>query len=567
MLFASRLDHTLLAALIYAAGLAAMWSYSLRSNLVYGFDIATEYQRLNQTVAAGIWHPAHSGDAYGAMLSVTILPTELHFLTGVSPLLVFKVVYPVIGALFPVEIFSLARRILSRRWAFASAAFTIAQASFAQELPAVARQEIALVLFGSLLTVMLSSRFPRPCQWALVALFSASMVVSHYSTTYVAIALIGLAIPLQWAISWFRNARRINGAFIVAFVASLVGAVIWYWPVTRSATGLGQVVQTVQAQGLNLLPARSSGESFIAAYFQTNQATMSAAVYQQLVHAQYVLHVPWVTPLLDAGMPQYALRNSASPHTPIQFHLAYSTLSLGSLISQELVNLLGAIGALTMVLRRKAPVMSRQIGVLGLAAALFLAIIRLSGTLAIFYNQERALLQALGVFAIAFCWSMQSLADWREWLDIGVLAVSAACLAIFITNTNGLANAALGSETAVNLANSGEDYERFYMTTPELASASWLGKEVWPGQLVYADRYAQLPLVAMTGISRGVIDDVTPLTINQHAWVYASSSNIVDERSRALYRNAMTTYVFPSSFLDANFDIVYTDGSSEVFHR
>ena len=62
----------------------------------------------------GVWHAAHPGDAYGAMLSVTVMPAELHALSGVPALLIFKVVYPMIFALFPVAIFGLARKILIR---------------------------------------------------------------------------------------------------------------------------------------------------------------------------------------------------------------------------------------------------------------------------------------------------------------------------------------------------------------------------------------------------------------------------------------------------------------------
>ena len=127
IVLAPRLDKSLLAMILYAASLAMMWSVSLRGALVPGFDIATEYYKLHQTVLTGIWHTAHHGDAYGAMLSVTVLPAELHFLSGVPDLLVFRVVYPAIGALLPVAVFGLARRVLPRRWAFAAATFVIMQ--------------------------------------------------------------------------------------------------------------------------------------------------------------------------------------------------------------------------------------------------------------------------------------------------------------------------------------------------------------------------------------------------------------------------------------------------------
>ena len=79
----ARLDKALLEMVLYAAGLATVWASSLRGDPLYGFDIATEYQRLQLTVGSGIWHAAHPNDAYGAMLSITVMPAELHALTGV----------------------------------------------------------------------------------------------------------------------------------------------------------------------------------------------------------------------------------------------------------------------------------------------------------------------------------------------------------------------------------------------------------------------------------------------------------------------------------------------------
>jgi len=566
--FSSRLDKALLAVILYAAELALMWSFSLRGNLVYGFDIATEYYDLHQTLLTGIWHTAQPGDAYGAMLSVTVMPAELHFLSGVSALSVLRIVYPAIGALFPVAIFGLARRMLCRRWAFAAAALFVAQVGFAQELPAIARQEVALVLFAALIAAMLDTRIPRRSQWALVALLGLAMVLSHYSTTYVAIILLALMLPLQWLISWFREIPRLTTAVAVAFVTSLVGAVIWYGPMTHSAgSGLAQLAQTVEAQGLAALPNKVPGGSLLAVYLKGNSQTpISAARYAGLVHAYYTAHKPFVAPLPDAGISQYALRNSTLPAPPVKWHAGYSALNLSALIAQQLVNVLGAIGALLIVLWRKVSVISRQIGLLTLAAVLFLAVIRLSGTLAAAYNQERALLQAAAVLSVTLCWLMQRLAGWRKWRQAGILALASISLIVLFVTASSLLGALLGGPMQTNLTNSGEDYERFYITAPELASAQWLGNAVLPGELVYADRYAQLPLVAMTGLT-GLIGDVTPQTINQFAWVYADRSNVVDKQGRTLYNGHTVIYVFPANFLKANYDLVYTNGSSEVFHR
>jgi len=577
VLAAPRLDKTLLAVVLFAAGLALMWSFSLRGDLVYGFDISAEYYALHHTVLTGAWHPAHPGDAYGALLSLTVLPAELHSLSGVPDLLVFKVVYPAIGALLPVGVFSLARPILTRRWAFVAGAFLLTQAPFLQELPAIARQEISLVLFVALIAAMLDTRSSRRAQWTLVVLLSLGMAVSHYSTTYLTVIVLGLAVLFQWGISWFRAVPRVTGSIALAFAVPLAGGVLWYGPVTHSSSNVTQFATAALADGFNLLPTRVQGESLLSSYLQGNgQATIPAARYAQDVHSYYRLHRTFVTPLPDASSPQYALRDSAVAEPPVRLAPLHSLLNLGALAAQQLANLLGAIGALMMALRRRAPVIVRQVGLLGVAALLFLTAIRLSGTLASAYNPERALLQGQVLLGITLCWPLRGLASRQRrrerqerprWWGAGVLALTIASLVVIVAGTSGLAGAFLGGGTPGNLANSGEDFERYYVTAPELTSATWLGQAMRPGQFVYADRYAGLRLIAMTGLVQGVFSDVTPMTISQNGWVYASRANTVDRQARALYDNQFASYVFPYRFLDANYDTVFTDGSSEVFYR
>jgi uncharacterized membrane protein len=575
---AASLEPAELAVIVYAAGLALMWSFSLRGNLVYGFDIATEYHAMQQTLLSGVWHPAHPGNAYAALLSVTVLPTELHAISGVPGLLVFKVVFPAIAALFPVAVFGLARRILERRWAFAAAAFILMQATFFQTLPALARQEIGLLLFAALLMAILDTRLARWPQWTLAGLFALGMAVSHYSTTYLAIAIFGLALPLQFAASWIRPVPRVTWPILVAFAGAVVGALLWYGPVTQSASNLAQVASTAQTEGLRVLPSAHAG-NLLAAYLQsTSSPPLTPAQYAQLAHQYYAAHVRYVTPLPDAASPQYSLRAPVNRSPPVRWPGGYGLLDLASLIVTQLTNLLAAVGAVLILLWRRSSVVARQVGVLAIATVVILTVARLSGTVAQVYSPERAFLQTMVVLAITMVWPLQWLAskrNWRlkwlarnrDWLRKGVLVAAGAALAIFFVGSTGLAQPVLGGGAAANLANSGADYNHFVMTTPELASARWLFATAQPGQLIYADRYAQLRLFTVAGLPRGLVPDVTPRTINQHAWVYANRPDVVDGEADTTFNNRPVSYAFPFGFLDNNFDTVYTNGSSEVFRR
>jgi uncharacterized membrane protein len=241
-------------------------------------------------------------------------------------------------------------------------------------------------------------------------------------------------------------------------------------------------------------------------------------------------------------------------------------LNLASLLIQQLLNVLAGLGALLLAFQRRAPVMVRQIGLLGLAGMVILMLTRVSDTIAQEYNPQRAFLQMMIVLAVGICWMFQRIG--RRWqvarpviLVIGVLSFS-----LFFLEDCGLSGIAFGGGTASNLANSGDDYQEFVKSTPDLAAAAWVNQSAAPNQLIYADYYADLLLNTVAGNRSGVFDGITPETLDQHAWVYATSTNLKVNIVNALLGSESASYAFPSSFLTSNYNLVYTNGSSEVFH-
>jgi uncharacterized membrane protein len=566
-LLAPRCDDTLLVVMVFAASLAMMWSYALRGSLVYGFDISSEYYSLSQTLTAGVWHVSHPNDAYGAMLSLTILPAQLHALSGISGLMIFKLVFPVIGAFFPVAVFSLARRALDGRWAFMAAALVVMQQTFFQQLPALARQEIAMVFFGALMCAVLDFSQTLRARWTFVCLLSLGMVLAHYSTAYLAIPLLAIAAVIQWGASWFRPVPRIAGVALLACVVSTVGATLWYGSLTHSTSNMSQFVQAAEGQGLNLLP--NSGANVVSTYLQgeSNQS-FTPAQYQSYIAQRYDINDQFITPLPDANAKQYALKASGNPSPAVMSQLGATLLNLADLLIQQLVNVLAAIAAAVMALRRKAPLIARQIGLLGLAGMVILILVRVSGTVAEEYNPQRAFLQLLIVLAVGICWLFQLIGSrWARTRSL-ILALGVATLGLYMVGTTGVGGIFVGGGTAANLANSGNDYQEFVMTGTDLAAASWVDQNAPIGQFIYADHYAQLRLDTVAGPSRpGVFDAITPQTLDEHAWVYATNVNLRDDIVRSLVGSNVTSYGFPSRFLDSNYDVVYTNGSSEVFHQ
>src|SRR5579862_9158972 len=100
---------------------------------------------------------------------------------------VFRIVAQALFAFTPVVVFLILRRFVSDRAAFGGGVFFIAQSPFLGDFPFLIRQEIALLIFGVLILSLLATTRHR---LTLSVLLAVGLVFSHYSTTYVAIAII-----------------------------------------------------------------------------------------------------------------------------------------------------------------------------------------------------------------------------------------------------------------------------------------------------------------------------------------------------------------------------------------
>jgi uncharacterized membrane protein len=566
---ASWYDDTELMVVLFSVSLALLWSFSLRGNLVYGFDISSEYYSLNQTVTAGVWHASHPNDAYGAMLSLTVFPAELHELSGVQTLMVLKVIYPVIGALFPVGVYCITRYLLVSRWAFLPSALIIMQQTFFQQFPALARQEIATFLFTAFIAVLLDKNQARRSsgRWILACLLSLSIVVSHYSTTYLAVLLLALAIGYQFLLSLIRHAPRVSGVVVISFAVLTTGAVLWNGPITHSASNISQFKQLVGSNGLELLPNKG-GNPFTTYLQGETPQSLSPEQYQSFIDTYYQKNFPFITPLPDSSDPKYNIQTTdADNKPPVSIPSIYNGLNLGQLLVQQFCNLLAGIGALILILRRKTHSIATPLGLFGLAGTTVLILVRVSGTIAQAYNPQRAFMQLLIVVAIGICWIFQQMGMRYKSARPVILAICSFSVGVFMIGSTGLSGAFLGGGVPANLGDYFLDYQRFVQVTPDIASAAWVLKEAPPSQIIQTDRYGELRLATMAAQRPGIFGDIAPETIDGHAWVYATNTMLIVDLVQSGTGNIAAFYAFPKTFLDSNFNVVYTNGASEVFHR
>jgi uncharacterized membrane protein len=215
---------------IFVFSLSLLFSNSLYSPNINGFDIQHEYRFMETTFSAGQWFP-DVFDKFSSLLSVTILPVEFWQFMGIDGIWVSKIIYPFIFAFVPVVSYKVYRLWLSKNIAFLASFFLVANSVFFTEMTTLGRQMIAELFLVILLFVLFSKNIKNSRKFVLFALFSFAMVVSHYAIAEIFLFLIGF--------SWFmllilkKNSRRLNLSFVLIFAVIMFG---WYIYIASGAT-------------------------------------------------------------------------------------------------------------------------------------------------------------------------------------------------------------------------------------------------------------------------------------------------------------------------------------------
>src|SRR3989339_414743 len=168
-IFRKRWDKNIWPWAIWMIGLSILLSWWLRSWYVSGVDSNLEFLVFQLTKNNSFWSINNYRNAYNAMLSLTILPTILSNLSNTENHFVFKLLFQFLFSLVPLIIF-----------------FIIQPYFIAIQI----RQAIAFVFFSLLFLIYLEKDLSLPTHKLFFVIFGISMIVSHYSTSYIALVLL-----------------------------------------------------------------------------------------------------------------------------------------------------------------------------------------------------------------------------------------------------------------------------------------------------------------------------------------------------------------------------------------
>lgn len=216
---------------LFMIGFGLILMHSLTSFHVLGRDVHQEFYVFQLTLANFHWNIYDFYSPYNACLSITILPTIYQVLTDMDPQYIFKVLFALLGSILPLMVYTVVNKYLTSKYAFLASLLFVFQVFFINLVGAI-RQEVAIIFFFLAVMVVFDcfgkTRFEE--SWlkkSLFLIFVFSMIISHYTTSYVAFVLLVpiLLIPFLKSLILERKLTRTNFDVLIIYV---LFTVLWF---------------------------------------------------------------------------------------------------------------------------------------------------------------------------------------------------------------------------------------------------------------------------------------------------------------------------------------------------
>ena len=599
-----RIDEWVYMDAIYCIGLSVLLMYSLRSGHILGWDINQEYQVFQATLKNLRWSPTYfPGLDYNACVSITILPTIFKEFINVSSEYIYKVVFQLIFAVVPVMVYALARRYLNATLAFLAAFALVAQTWFFEQMPALIRQEIAFLFFIVVVLALFDESLSKRARYILFYVFTAGIIVSHYSTAYVWLALLVIALVLSGIARIFNRPLRKERLVVTPLMLgiSVVILLIWQFPLTSTA---GKVTQfATNNNGPSASPiastatsssstsiARTAAPTGIKAAALTAVAPIIAppgGEAKALYNAIRTTLFSGVDPNTDANVlaaQQYAISNygaqagyltypdaSTTEYVPTAIHeniqipsaLPIPLSDAITLMAQadrfifvDIFTIIGIIGMYIVARRRSYDFIFLNVG-----AYILIVLMLLIPYLQTYYNLTRLYLQMfliLGILAvIGGTIALKYLSKYQT------MIIAAMAVVMFLSLTGAL-DQLTGGDARITLDQPPSTLEEPYVYDTEVAGAQWLAAHRSPNAPIQTDDVANLRLQSFGDIALSN-SAIFPQTIERNSYVYLISANITSGEAFYQYAGNVLVYNYPLDFLNTEKNLLYNDGGSRIY--
>jgi uncharacterized membrane protein len=571
VLFHKKLNENVYPWALYLLGLSLLLASSLRSWSVSAVDINLEYWLFNLTYEKSFWSINNFKNVYNAMLSVTILPSLLFSFLKINPQYILKLVTNFIFPILPIIIYVSFGRLFQKPLSFLAAFFFISQPMFISWSSIPIRQQIAFLFFGLMILVLFSKEINPKLKKSLFFIFGFSMIVSHYSTSYIALAIFLLTTIKTYFYKKYENKKIRKGKLKyekkqkfylnwIIILILLIFCFIWYAQLSNTGDGIihfakrsfsniqNMFNEDVQVQGqtpiqnFNIFYKPTQQNDILNGYI--NKTLGSNATFNKQAFLRYPLgNKIW----LDANF----------------FNLLILIKRSFDIIGRILI-IFGMISLLIMVFRGKFANIPYFIIIL--ASFLALSFVAIMPFISIAYDLARTYQHGLIVLSSAVIFGIIFLTK-RIKSPYNFIIMGLFFSGYFIFMSGAVNQLMGGMEVHMKLNNNGLEYSRYYAHNSEILSGIWLKNLVGSGDTIFIDSHTKLRpyLIWPETIRKISKTDLLPGLINRRDYVFKGYSNINDQVIIKVFRGNLISYNFPTEFLNDNKNMIYNNGGSQIF--
>ena len=170
--------------MIFLTSISLVLLLALRSNHIIGSDAHAEYSIFLQTFHNEQWQILGSG-ILDSLLSISLLPAIYQSFININSEYLFKILYPILLSVLPLVVYLISKKYIGSSYAFLATLFFMSQQVFlsAAYNP---RTSVAILFFALSVIVLIMSRLDELSKISLYMIFGGSIIVSHYSTAFIA---------------------------------------------------------------------------------------------------------------------------------------------------------------------------------------------------------------------------------------------------------------------------------------------------------------------------------------------------------------------------------------------
>lgn len=540
---------------IFSAALSLIFSFSLRSNYLNGWDIHQEYLVFKLSAEKDFWTMDSFRDAYNACLSITILPTIIKNLTGVDSLSVFKVIYPFLLSVIPALCYSISRHFLSTRYSYAAAFIFLIQSQFINQMPALLRQGVAFIFFALMLDVVLTRDKSTSQSQLLFIIFSVGMVLSHYSTTYMAIGMLGLSLLIRIILEKLLKNKIDSVLTVPIFILLLLLTFIWNGLITKTSRAVSNSVAQVASNIEHSYSLENKSEMVTNIFNKTLTNSQLIDEYNSVKMAEATDRNQYKnSQILPINVDVLRLNKFSHPMR-IYFHIFIPWMIRISLI-------LGALIYIFNHLRQKQKFDEIALAVSLVSVVVFALVFPF---FSVSYNLERLMqqtllyLSAFIIVGIQFVLKTVRISKLSSLLII-ILATS------YLLQTSGYIDRYIFGLKTLRFDNNGEQYLRYYTKSTEVSGLKWIESRLGTPKNLNIDRYAQLRMKAYTQRKFDFVNtEINPPTLGPTNYVVAGTAANAGRVAFSQFSNQIIRYLYPYAYLNLQKNLVYSNSGTQIY--